>query len=119
MKEGKTIAQITDGTSNTILAVEAEEGVPWAKPDDFAYDAKKPLPTFAKFAEHNDSEPGGAHLAIRPSIEAGTKYEDLTTAYIRELHAVLTRKKMPSAAVADLEKELVAITGFRTGAPER
>jgi trehalose/maltose transport system substrate-binding protein len=75
--------------------------------------------TFAKFAERHDSEPSGARLAVRPSIEAGTKYEDVTTAYIRELHSVLMRKKIPSVAVADLERELVAITGFRTGAPDR
>ena len=46
LKDGKTFAQITDGLSNTILAVEAAEGVPWTKPDDFLYDAKKPLPKF-------------------------------------------------------------------------
>ncbi len=28
-----TLAQITDGTSNTLLAVEAKESVPWTKPD--------------------------------------------------------------------------------------
>ena len=75
--------------------------------------------TFAKFAEHDGSEPSGARLAVRPSIEAGAKYEDLTTAYIRELHSVLVRKKIASVAAADLEKELIAITGFRTGAPDR
>jgi uncharacterized protein DUF1559 len=37
---------ITDGTSNTILAVEAGEAVPWTKPADVGYDAKKPLPKF-------------------------------------------------------------------------
>lgn len=75
--------------------------------------------TFAKFAEGDNSEPAGARLTLRPSIEAGPRYEELTTAYIRELHSVLVRKKIPSVAVADLEKELIAITGFRTGAPHR
>ncbi len=37
-------ADIHDGTSNTILAVEAGNAVPWTKPDDLAYDAGKPLP---------------------------------------------------------------------------
>jgi RNA polymerase sigma factor (sigma-70 family) len=38
------IADITDGTANTILIVEAAEAVPWTKPADLSYDPKKPLP---------------------------------------------------------------------------
>jgi hypothetical protein len=33
-----------DGTSNTVLIVEAGEAVPWTKPDDLKYDAKKAVP---------------------------------------------------------------------------
>jgi Protein of unknown function (DUF1559) len=43
-KPCRPIADIQDGTSNTILVVEAAELVPWTKPADLAYDAKKPLP---------------------------------------------------------------------------
>jgi hypothetical protein len=43
-KKGVKLLDITDGTSNTILLVEAAHGVPWTKPEDLAYDAKKPLP---------------------------------------------------------------------------
>lgn len=39
-----TLLGITDGTSNTIGVVEAFEPVPWTKPADLEYDAKKPLP---------------------------------------------------------------------------
>lgn len=35
---------ITDGTSNTILAVEAVRPVPWTKPLDVPYSASQPLP---------------------------------------------------------------------------
>jgi hypothetical protein len=45
--KGVQIQKITDGTSNTILIVEAGEEVPWTKPADLAYDEKKPLPRFA------------------------------------------------------------------------
>lgn len=40
-----TLADITDGTSNTLLVVEAnaERSVPWTKPDDLAVDLDKPL----------------------------------------------------------------------------
>jgi hypothetical protein len=44
--QGMKLIQITDGTSNTILAVKAGEAVPWTKPADVVYDAKKPLPKF-------------------------------------------------------------------------
>jgi prepilin-type processing-associated H-X9-DG protein len=38
--EGKSIgiADITDGTSNTLMAVESEVAVPWTKPDDLMFD---------------------------------------------------------------------------------
>jgi uncharacterized protein (TIGR03067 family) len=42
--KGARITSITDGTSNTILVVEAGEAVPWTKPDELPYEAGKPLP---------------------------------------------------------------------------
>ncbi len=33
-----------DGTANTLLVVEATNGVPWTKPDDLPFDPKAPLP---------------------------------------------------------------------------
>jgi prepilin-type processing-associated H-X9-DG protein len=41
---GARIAEFIDGTSNTILVVEAAEAVPWTKPDALEYDPRKPLP---------------------------------------------------------------------------
>ena len=43
--KGARIADIADGTSNTIMVVEAadEKAVPWTKPDDFEYDENNPL----------------------------------------------------------------------------
>jgi hypothetical protein len=48
---GKTFrfpASIPDGTSNTIMAVEATSAVPWTKPMDIPFDAKKDPPDFGK-----------------------------------------------------------------------
>jgi RNA polymerase sigma factor (sigma-70 family) len=43
-KEGHAVREFTDGTSNTLLAVEAGEAVPWTKPEELSYDANKALP---------------------------------------------------------------------------
>lgn len=44
-KEGHSINQITDGTSNTAMVVDADDSqaVPWTKPDDWHYDSARPL----------------------------------------------------------------------------
>jgi trehalose/maltose transport system substrate-binding protein len=59
----------------------------------------------------------GVRVVARPSVVAAGQYEDVTKAYIREVRAVLTGEKLPSAAAEALEQELVAITGFRRGPP--
>jgi len=41
---GSRIVDIPDGTSTTILLIEAGESVPWTKPADLVFDEKKPLP---------------------------------------------------------------------------
>jgi hypothetical protein len=42
------ILSITDGTSNTIFAVESTTTVPWSKPADIPFNSKKDLPNFGK-----------------------------------------------------------------------
>jgi FtsZ-binding cell division protein ZapB len=39
-----SIVNIPDGTSNTILIVEAGKAVPWTKPEDLEYTADRPIP---------------------------------------------------------------------------
>jgi trehalose/maltose transport system substrate-binding protein len=70
-----------------------------------------PYPQVAASRQH----PG--RVVARPSIVSGEKYEDVSRAYIRALHSVLTGEEIPSVAAAALEKELVQITGFMTGSP--
>jgi hypothetical protein len=50
--EGIGFAQITDGASNTIMAVEAERDIPWTKPEDIPFDPtdqKTPIPKLGGF----------------------------------------------------------------------
>ena len=40
--KGTSVAQINDGTTNTILVVEAKRAIPWTKPEDIPLDDAKP-----------------------------------------------------------------------------
>ena len=44
-------AEIRDGSSNTLLIVEAKRDIPWTKPDDIAYDPEKPLPKLGGWSD--------------------------------------------------------------------
>jgi trehalose/maltose transport system substrate-binding protein len=57
-------------------------------------------------------------VVSRPSNVTGKKYEDVSNAYAQAVHSVLTGEKPAPEAAAALEKELVRITGFKTGPPE-
>ncbi len=46
---GPKLQNILDGTSNTILVVEAEEAVPWTMPEILLYDRNQPLPKLGGF----------------------------------------------------------------------
>ena len=76
-------------------------------------DILRPYPQLAKLGER------GGRVVARPSIVAGEKYEEVSRAYIGALHAVLTGEKSAPVAAAELEKELVQITGLRPGPPSK
>jgi trehalose/maltose transport system substrate-binding protein len=56
-------------------------------------------------------------VVSRPSNVAGKKYAEVSDAYIRAVHSVLTGEKGAPEAAAALEKQLVNITGYKKGAP--
>ena len=59
----------------------------------------------------------GTGAVNRPATIVGQKYEDIDRAYIRAVRSVLTGKTKAPEAAKELEKELVRITGFKTGPP--
>ena len=59
-----------------------------------------------------------SRLVSRPSNVTGYAYEYATRAYFQTVHSVLTGERSAPVAAAALEKQLVAITGFKTGPPK-
>ena len=60
----------------------------------------------------------GSQLVSRPSNVTGQTYEAVTEAYVRAVHFVLTGERSAPMAAAALEKQLIAITGFKAGPPK-
>ncbi|HKI16889.1 MAG TPA: DUF1559 domain-containing protein, partial [Isosphaeraceae bacterium] len=54
------VADITDGTSNTLLVVEAKDSVPWTKPDDVSFDPAAAASLFGAGSPH----PGGFNASM-------------------------------------------------------
>jgi len=73
-KSGTGFEQIRDGTSNTLLVVEAKRDIPWTKPEDIPFDADKELPTLGGFAHQGFAAAladGSVHVvpsAVNPQL---------------------------------------------------
>jgi hypothetical protein len=68
------IAELTDGLSNILGVIEAGPPVPWSKPADLVYDAKKPLPPMTgpySNVRHIATLDGAVH-ALRPKLDETT-----------------------------------------------
>jgi hypothetical protein len=73
-REGMSLSDVTDGTSNTIAIIEAAQAVPWTKPTDLPYDAKKPLPKLGGLFDHGITAAfadGSAHW-LKKDFDAAT-----------------------------------------------
>ena len=74
MNKGTRFPLITDGLSNTIMTVEAEEPVLWTKPEDLPFDPKKDLPRLLSI--NGRTTVGFCDGSVR-SISSGIKPETL------------------------------------------
>ena len=59
-----------------------------------------------------------ARIVARPSLATGSAYKQVSKAYIDAVYAVITGQKRAAQSAAELEKQLIAITGFRAGPPQ-
>ncbi|AMV32963.1 Regulatory protein BlaR1 [Pirellula sp. SH-Sr6A] len=65
------ISDISDGTSATLLVVEAKSNIPWTKPEDIAFDPTGPLPKLGGFTDagFNAARADGSVLFVEKSID--------------------------------------------------
>ena len=77
------IANVTDGTSNTLMVVEAREAVPWTKPADLSFDPQAAPSLFGAGSSH----PGG----FNASIADGSVRFIQTTVNLNVFRALITR----------------------------
>lgn len=78
--KGVKISEITDGTSNTVLVVEARRNCPWMKPEDIPFDADKPVPELGGFV---DNKFAAVMADGRACIFERSKVEDILNWMIR------------------------------------
>lgn len=81
LKKNIKLFDYRDGTSNTAVVFETEEGVEWTKPDLMEYDPQKPLPKFGK------SSPDGFWVAMG---DGSVRFLKKTTPQMT-LRALITR----------------------------
>jgi trehalose/maltose transport system substrate-binding protein len=61
----------------------------------------------------------GSRVVDRPSVETGALYKQVSAAYMSAVHSVLSGKKRAKEAAAELEQQLIQLTGFRAVPPPR
>jgi hypothetical protein len=76
------LTDFTDGTSNTIMVIETEEWVPWAKPVDYPFDQKKPLPKIVPAGKKNTFQVLLADGSVR-ALSIKTPEKTLKAAFTR------------------------------------
>jgi trehalose/maltose transport system substrate-binding protein len=69
-------------------------------------------------SDRSETSTQGLRVVHRPSIETGSRYNQVSAAYAAAVHSVLTGQQAAPDAAGELEKQLIRITGFRPGPPK-
>jgi trehalose/maltose transport system substrate-binding protein len=75
-------------------------------------------PSISETSPPSNGSALAAGIVARPSVEAGTTYKQVSRVYIDAVHAVLTGKRGAPETAAELEKQLIKITGFPAAPPK-
>ena len=78
-----SVQDVTDGTSNTLMVVEAKDAVPWSKPEDLSFDPAAAPSLHGAGSPH----PGGFHV----SMADGSVRFFKTTIDLKVLRSLITR----------------------------
>jgi trehalose/maltose transport system substrate-binding protein len=97
------------------LRSKADPSYPEPAADPKLYDLPQILQAYAPSPQVGQQSSG---LVSRPSNVTGNAYAEVTQAYTEAVHSVLTGERSAPIAAAALEKQLMAITGFKTGPPK-
>ena len=71
------------------------------------------------YNQFKQAKQGGSTLVSRPAIETGRDYRKVSGAYAAAVHSVLTGRKTAPDAAAELEAQLIKMTGFHVGKPKQ
>ena len=94
--QGKRFKDITDGTSRTIMLIEAKREIPWTKPEDIEIDpdSAKPLPTFGF------PQAGGVFVVAFADGSVKKVADTIDPKLLRELLTVAGGEAIPPEAVS-------------------
>jgi hypothetical protein len=100
-------ASITDGTSNTILIIEAGNPVPWTKPEDLPYAADRPLPKLGGLYPdvfHAAFADGGVHTLTKKYDEKHLRFAITSNGgEVMEMEKIEAPPRRGASAPADAE----------------
>ena len=82
VQSGRFFQDITDGTSNTILAVEANRDIPWTKPEDIPFDPNRSVTRAGRI--HAGRFHGGVRRRIGALLEEDDPPDDVKALITRD-----------------------------------